>query len=459
MENANRPNVIVFFTDQQRYDTTGVHGNPLGLTPNFDHMARKGTHLEHSFTCQPVCGPARSCLQTGLYATTTGCYRNGIPLPEGTRTLAHYFKEAGYQTGYIGKWHLASEEPVTEPKRGGYDHWLGSELFEFVSDAYDTVLYDNENKPIKLPGYRVDAMTDAAIRYIDCQQKNPFFMFVSYLEPHHQNHTDNYPAPDIYAEKYIGRWTPPDLESLVGTAPQHLPGYYGMVKRLDDALGRIMDALKSLKLDEDTIILFTSDHGNHFKTRNGEYKRSPHESSIRVPSAISGSIFQGGGTITQLVSLIDLPPTLLDACNIPVPEQMEGRSIVPLLKRDSADWPEEVFIQISEAQTGRAIRTHRWKYAVHVKNKAGVEAAGSDQYEELFLYDLYADPYELTNLAGVVTYRSISDHLQEILIQYIFKIEGIRPLIEPAPPLEAKQRRVSTQNLFHDYWNDKLASQ
>src|SRR5690606_13072183 len=89
---SNSPNVIVFFTDQQRWDTTGVHGNPLDLTPNFDRMARRGTHLEQSFTCQPVCGPARSCLQTGLYATQTGCFHNGIGLPEETKTLAHYFR-------------------------------------------------------------------------------------------------------------------------------------------------------------------------------------------------------------------------------------------------------------------------------------------------------------------------------------------------------------------------------
>ena len=103
-----RPNVIVFFTDQQRWDTTGVHGNPLDLTPNFDRLARAGTDVHTSITCQPVCGPARACLQTGLYATETGCFRNSVPLPAESRTLAHYFGDAGYGTAYIGKWHLAA---------------------------------------------------------------------------------------------------------------------------------------------------------------------------------------------------------------------------------------------------------------------------------------------------------------------------------------------------------------
>ena len=100
---TQHPNVVIFFTDQQRWDTTGVYGNPLRLTPNFDRMARRGTQVPYSFTAQPLCGPARSCMQTGLYATTTGCFRNGLPLPLSAKTLAHHFGEAGYRTGYIGK--------------------------------------------------------------------------------------------------------------------------------------------------------------------------------------------------------------------------------------------------------------------------------------------------------------------------------------------------------------------
>src|SRR5579864_6788348 len=137
MNRSGPPNVIVFFTDQQRWDCSGLHGNPLELMPNFDRMAHLGTHVGQSFTCQPVCGPARSCLQTGRYATTTGCFRNGIPLPTGTRGLGHLFREGGYHTGYIGKWHLADDEshgPVREEQRGGYEEWLASNVLEFTSD-------------------------------------------------------------------------------------------------------------------------------------------------------------------------------------------------------------------------------------------------------------------------------------------------------------------------------------
>ncbi|MBD2869019.1 sulfatase-like hydrolase/transferase [Paenibacillus arenilitoris] len=446
-QQCKQPNVIVFFTDQQRWDTTGAHGNPLGLTPNFDRIAREGTHLYHTFTCQPVCGPARSCLQTGKYATTTGCYRNGIPLPRDEKALAHYFKENGYQTGYIGKWHLSGREPVPAEERGGYEYWLASNVLEFSSDAYDTVLYDEDCRPVKLPGYRVDAQTDAAIRFIDRYQEQPFFLFLSYLEPHHQNHTDNYPAPDGYEGNYIDGWMPPDLKKFGGTAPQHLPGYYGMVKRLDEALGRLMDALKSLNKLEDTIILFTSDHGNHFKTRNGEYKRSAHEASIRVPTALYGPGFMQGGQVRSLVSLLDLPPTLLDAAGIEVPAGMQGRSVMPLVRREATVWPGEVFLQISESQVGRAIRTERWKYAVVAADKDGWNDSGSDRYREDVLYDLQADPYEQTNLAGMESYRSVADHLKERLIARMAEAGERPPVIEPAEPVSAGARRVSVEEL------------
>jgi len=430
-----RPNVIVFFTDQQRWDTAGIHGNPLDLMPNFDRRAHAGTDVPTSNTSQPVCGPARACLQTGLCATETGCYRNDIPLPSESRTLAHYFGAAGYDTAYIGKWHLSDEGagPVSKARRGGYEYWLASNILEFTSDAYDMVMYDGDGAAQKLPGYRVDAQTDAMIRYINDHQDRPFFLFSSFIEPHHQNHRDDFPAPPGYAERYRGRWLPPDLAALGGSSHQHLAGYLGMIKRLDEALGRMVDALISLDLLEDTIILFTSDHGNHFKTRNAEYKRSCHDASVRVPTMLHGGPFTGGGRISQLVSLIDLPPTLLDAAGIPVPDSMSGNSILPLVRGDAVDWQEEVFIQMSESQLGRAIRSKRWKYSVSAPNGDGWDDASSEHYVESELYDLLADPEELHNRAGLKTHRAVCDVLRSRLIRRMIEAGEDEPIIEPAP--------------------------
>ena len=328
--------------------------------------------------------------------------------------------------------------PVPARRRFGYRYWLASNVLEFTSDAYDTVMYDGDDKEVKLPGYRVDAVTDAAIRYIDGRagQEDPFFVFISYIEPHQQNHLDD------YRERYTGGWVPPDLAALGGSAPRHLGGYYGMVKRLDEAYGRLQDALKSLNLAEETIVLFTSDHGNHFRTRNSEYKRSCHDSSIRVPTVFSGPGFRGGGQVQELVSLIDLPPTLLAAAGLEVPEAMQGRSILPLLggRGQDADWPEEVFVQISEAQTGRAVRTWRWKYGVDAPGERG---PWSERFVEQYLYDLQADPYELANLISSEAHRPVAEEMRDRLIRRMVDAGERAPEIEAGQVQRMGQRRVA----------------
>jgi arylsulfatase A-like enzyme len=441
---SRRPNVVVFFTDQQRWDTVGAHGNTLELTPNFDRLAESGVFLKNSFTCQPVCGPARSVFQTGRYPTTTGCYRNDIPLPKGERTLAHHFAAAGYDTAYIGKWHLGSAEPVTREERGGYQYWLASNILEFTSGPYDTVVHDNDGKPVKLPGYRVDALTDAATRYIASRREDPFFLFLSFLEPHHQNQTDNYPAPFGYEDRIRRKLAiPGDLAALGGTTVEHLPGYLGMVARLDEAFGRLVEALFSLDLLDDTIILFTSDHGCHFKTRNNEYKRSCHEASIRVPTLLHGPGLEHVGTFDGLVSLVDLAPTLLDAAGLKVPETMQGRSLLGALRGERTP-REEIFIQISEHHVGRALRTRRWKYEIEAPGKDGWRDSGSDLYAEARLYDLEEDPNELCNLVAEPDHAEIRETLRRRIAVLMEEAGETRPEILP----------VEHKNWHEDYLSE-----
>ena len=449
----DRPNVLVFLTDQQRWDTTGLHGNPLGLTPNLDRAGASGTHLASSFTCQPVCGPARSALQTGMYPTTTGCFRNEIALPDDTPTLADHFGAAGYRTGYIGKWHLADPEitgAVPPSQRGGYGYWLAANVLELVSGPYDTVLWDGDGRERRLPGYRADALADAAIRFVGdhhaAEPDRPFYLFLSFLEPHHQNTAGDYPAPDGYRERYVDACTPPDLAALGGTAPQHLPGYYGMVKRLDEAYGRIMDALTSLGIAGDTIVAYTSDHGCHFRTRNAEYKRSPHDASIRVPTVLRGPGFDGGGRVTAPVTTVDLPPTLLDAAGLEVPASMQGRSVLPLLRgAPPGAWPSEAFVQISESQVGRAVRTPRWLYAVTAPEADGWSDPSAARYAEDCLYDLRADPDQLTNLIHSAAHREVAAALRERLIRRMVEAGEPEPAIDPAVERPSGQLRVTAE--------------
>jgi arylsulfatase A-like enzyme len=226
-----------------------------------------------------------------------------------------------------------------------------------------------------------------------------------------------------------------------------------MVKRLDEAFGRMMDALDSLGLRENTIVLFTSDHGCHFKTRNNEYKRSAHEASIRIPTLLTGGPFKAGGDRPELVNLVDLPTTLVDAAGIDIPDTFEGQRLLPRIQRQGADWAEDVFIQISEAESGRALRTDRWKYAVRVPGSGQDErtedfemVASPDRYGELALYDLREDPYELRNLIASQAHDEEIAGLRERLLGWIERVEGKRPTIETHGRTKLGQTRVNLES-------------
>lgn len=416
-----RPNVLVVFTDQQRWDTVGAYGSPMNLTPNLDALARRGTLFQVAITNQPVCAPARACLLTGQYGTQHGVWRNGLGLPPEAVTIAHCFKQAGYIVGYIGKWHLSPRElgagPVPPEHRGGFsDFWEASNVLEHTSHPYEGSLYDGEGKEIRFQGiYRVDFLTQRVVRFLREVRRNPFFLFVSYLEPHQQNDWNRFAAPEGYAARYANPFVPPDLRPFPGDWQKELPDYYGCVARLDECLGTILQTLKELGLEEKTIVAFLTDHGCHFRTRNTEYKRSAHESSVRIPLVVWGPGFWRSLVVPELVSLVDVAPTLLEAAGVPVPYTMQGRSAMPLLERKVEDWRNEVFIQISESMVGRALRTERWKYCVVAPEGKGGQEPASQVYVEYQLYDLWADPYELVNLAGRREYREVAAHLRERL--------------------------------------------
>jgi arylsulfatase A-like enzyme len=253
-------------------------------------------------------------------------------------------------------------------------------------------------------------------------------------------------APDGYAWRHRNPWVPPDLRGHSGHGDwyEELPAYYGICERIDETYGRLLDALEAVGELENTIVVFVSDHGSHFRTRNWEYKRSCHESSVRVPLVIRGPGFEGGNRIERPVSLVDLPSTLLDAAGLDVPPSMGGgdRSAMDLVEAarnpvaghlDGAEWDDGVFIQISESQVGRALRTDRWKYSVYDPAADGWDESASDRYVERYLYDLEADPYEEHNLAGRLEYRDVADRLRERLVAHIEAVEGVSPTVDPAP--------------------------
>ena len=244
-----------------------------------------------------MCGPARACLQTGRYATETGCFTNGRALPEDEHTVAQYLGRAGYETAYIGKWHLASNtragsnpgedfhtRAVPPERRGGFeDHWLAADTLEFTSHGYEGYMYDGRGRRIDFEGYRVDRLTDFAMDYLRERAggDRPFFLFLSYLEPHQQNDLDRFVGPIGSKQRFGDFTTPGDLEGVAGDWSRQLPDYLGCCCSLDENVSRLHAELERLGLADRTLLMYTSDHGCHFRTRNDEYKRSCHESSIR----------------------------------------------------------------------------------------------------------------------------------------------------------------------------------
>jgi len=408
-------------TDQQRWDTVGAYGNPMDLTPELDAMADRGTVFEHAFTPQPVCTPARACLQTGQHPTGHGVYRNGLALPRTSTTVADAFNDAGYRTGYVGKWHLASSEdqlgPVSSDLRGGYsDFWRAADVLEHTSHPYEGVVFDGKGTRCPYQRYRTDALYDFAIEFIEERgtEPEPFFLTLSHLEPHQQNDLDDYVAPDGYAERFRNPWVPEDLEHRPGTWYENLPDYYGMCRRLDEGLGRLLDALETAGVRDETIVFFTSDHGCHFDTRVGHDKCSPHEASIRVPAIAEGPGFEDQ-RVPELLSLIDVAPTLLELSGITPPDAMHGDSFRPVLADDGragTDREDDVLVHISGTEIGRALRTPRWKYSVYDPDGDPGAEPSSETYVERYLYDLANDPAEQVNLVGRDDYRGVADDLR-----------------------------------------------
>lgn len=440
----DKKNIIFYFSDQQRWDTVNKE-----ITPNLTALAEDGVLFENNFTCQPVCGPARACLQSGLYATQIGCYWNGIPLPEDTPSLAHYFNEAGYQTAYIGKWHLASDRlpgiglhceatAIPKEKLGEYQYFRGADVLEFTSHGYDGFIFDENGNKLDFKGYRADCINDYATEYIEKRDKTkPFFMFVSQLEPHHQNDHHCYEGYKETVADYKDYPIPDDLSFLPGDYKEMYPDYISAINRLDYNVGRLVQKLKDEGIYDDTIIIYTSDHGSHFKTRNLEYKRSCHESATHTPLIIRGGKFVGGKRETELTSLIDLPPTIMSMAGIDIPSQYMG---IDLSKQITKEEPprKNVFMQISEASNSRAIRTDRYKYAVRDAAPCGYVHAKSDIYFEDYLYDLEKDPIEKHNLIKDKKYQAIRKELKEQLIEQMLKVGEKKPIILPAYKVRKK---------------------
>lgn len=449
---SKHPNMLVVLSDQQRPDTMGIYGQRLEVTPVLDDLARRGTVFDNAFCVNPVCGPARASLQSGRMPTDIGCWRNGLALPSDVPTLADRLAATGYRTGYVGKWHLASDigprlppdrprssfihSAVPPDRRGGYrDVWAAADALELVSTPTSGKLWDETGNEMKLSGYRVDALSDVAVNRLERLRATdtPFVLFVSYLEPHHQNNRLRTIGPHGWARDYRRFDVPGDLRGTLGDWRWNYAQTLAACAAIDVGVGRLLDTLEATGGSEDTLVVYASDHGSHFRTRNLEYKRSCHDASIRIPLIIAGPGFDPQHRDERLVTHLDLLPTLMATAGLDADPTLPGR---PLQRgAGSAEpWRDEVFIQISESQIGRALRTGHHTYAAAAPGRnpwRGHLTASADTYVETHVYDLHTDPFQRHNLSGTPHTRTLRAHLAKRLRDAIERTEHARPRVLP----------------------------
>jgi uncharacterized sulfatase len=422
----------------------------MPTTPHLDRLAERGLRCDRAFSPNPVCGPARAAMQTGRYPTATGNHVNNIHLPEDADTVAKRLSAAGYATGYLGKWHLASTgkdgpdcfrtSAIPRRRRGGFaDYWLAADALEWTSHGYGGYLFDADGNRVEFDEqtYRVDFMTDRLLEAIEgfAGGDRPFYMMASYLEPHHQNDHDAYEGPHGLAEQFADAPIPADLTGMDrGNWQRHYTNYLACVSSLDAALGRVLTKLDELGIANNTLVLFTSDHGCHFATRNGEYKRSCHDASVRVPLVAAGPGFEAGVS-DAIVSLLDVPATILRAAGLSVPSEWHGRALQDL---PAEDWRDAHLTQISESQVGRSLRTDRWTYSVRLpgapwKADKSRPPMRAETYVEDFLYDNNADPHQLNNLAADPAHSDTRATLREKLLAAMCNAGEPPAQILPAP--------------------------
>jgi arylsulfatase A-like enzyme len=413
-----RPNVVVVLCDQLRAAATGCHGNDQVATPTLDRMAAAGTLFERAYTSNPVCSPARGTLLTGCHAHVHSVVGNKLRLPE-QPTVATELRDAGYRTAYVGKWHLDGESApgyIPPERRQGFDFWRG---FNRGHEHLRGHPHPNPDGSVDWKeGYQPAVQTDLFCEFVaehcDGDADRPFFGLLSWGPPH-----TPFEAPEEYAEMYDPeeldlRENVPESEDTPELR-EDLAEYYAMVTSLDDQMERLLDTLDEEGIAEETLVVFTSDHGEMLGSHGHQRKNYPHEESVHVPLiARQPGTVPVGERIDELVSFADLMPTVLSWCDVDVPERVQGEDVAPLLRgEDAAPHPEGVYIQgqVPYDETWRAVRTEDAMLAID-------RGLGTQ-----FLFDTDADPYQTENLVGREEAADREADLRETLVEMLYRYD------------------------------------
>lgn len=442
MTQNTRPNLVYFLTDQLRYQSCGYAGDPKARTPNINAFAREGVDFRNAVSGHPVCSAYRASLFTGKYTTSTGMVINELRINPNHECIGHVLTRNGYDTSYIGKWHLWAnqlgnhDDPKNSftppgPHRLGFDGFWAS--YGFHHEYYKGYYHTDSPEKIVCQGYEPDVQTSLAIDRIEHHARGdkPFALFLSVGTPHSPWGTDNVPPeylrmfaddtelrefdyPSNYKpdnDPYSDNWglfrNPKERAAL----PDWMRVYYAMTANLDWNFGRLMKALDKAGVRDNTIIAFTSDHGEMFGSQGRLAKNIFYEEAVRVPFLMRMPGRMPAGRVSDAcLNTPDIMPTLLSAMSLPIPSKVEGIDLSHCAFGKQGTEPEAAFMQNTGACASwdpgfewRAVRSKRHTYAVYRRD-------GSE-----LLFDNAADPYQLHNLAGSRMHQEILEHLRAFM--------------------------------------------
>jgi arylsulfatase A-like enzyme len=410
-----RPNILFILADQWRAQAFGYAGDPNVHTPHLDTLQHEGLHCVNAVSGVPVCCPARASFLTGQRALTHGVFLNDVPLNPNAQTLAKVLAQAGYDTAYIGKWHLNGDGRsafIPRERRQGFDYW---KVLECTHEYNHSFYYADGPEKLLWKGYDAIAQTQDAREYLRAHAKpaKPFFLFLAWGPPHSPYQT----APAQYRQQY----RPADMKLRPNVpadtseqARRALAGYYAHCSALDDCVGDLLQTLQETGLADNTLVVFTSDHGDLLGSQGAFDKQQPYDESIRVPLLFRWP--KGFGLrARQLEALInseDMMPTLLGLCRVPVPKTVEGMDFSGYLLggKNPSDGATLIscpapFGQWTRAKGGRECRGVRTVRYTYVRDLRG----------PWLLFDNQTDPYQRTNLVNQAEHATVQAELEATL--------------------------------------------
>ena len=438
-----RPNIIVILVDDMRWDEFGAAGHAYIKTPNIDLLAKEGVMFTNAFATTPLCSPSRACFLTGQYSHTNGIIDNTARDEQSHRlmTFPRALDSAGYETAFLGKWHMGNDDS----RRPGWDHWVA---LKGQGEAVDPNLnIDGKREMVK--GYVTDILTDYSVQFIEKERTGPFLLYLSHkaLHPNVMQRDDgssaslaDQPSGFIPADRHRGRYDSatvprranagrapvrkpalqrriaglPALSATSGTSDRDVRVRLEMLLGVDESLGRIVQTLEALGELDNTVIVFTSDHG-YFYGEHGldEERRLAYEETARIPLIIRyPKVASAGATPGQMVQTIDFASTILALAGVADSVPRQGMSLVPLLQERAPTWRSLILIEYNNDTVFPrmltmgyvAVRTERYKYIKYTS------LTGMDE-----LYDLETDPFEMDNLMGTARGRALLPEMQAAL--------------------------------------------